>query len=54
MSAAALAVPAALPPTAVRRVVVTLVVAVFAIGVGWFVEWRSAAPPPPHPVGQFP
>ena len=51
MSAAA---PAEPPLTVVRRVVVAIIVAAFAIGVGWFVEWRSAAPPPPHPVGQFP
>ena len=48
------AAPAAAPPPLARRVVVALLVAAFAMGVCWFVEWRSAAPPPPHPVGQFP
>ena len=42
------------PPTLARKIVAGVIVAAFAIGVCWFVQWRSAPPPPPHPVGQFP
>jgi hypothetical protein len=45
---------AAASPPAARQIVAGLVVAAFAVGVCWFVQWRSAPPPPPHPVGQFP
>lgn len=41
-------------PTLARKVVAGLAVVAFAVAVLWFVEWRSAPPPPPHPVGQFP
>lgn len=37
-----------------RKVVAGCAVLAFAIGVVWFVEWRSAPPPPPYPVGKFP
>lgn len=45
---------AAVPPTRARKIVAGIIVAVFAVGVCWFVQWRSAPPPPPHPVGVFP
>jgi hypothetical protein len=41
-------------PTLMRKVIAGCAVLAFAIAVLWFVEWRSAPPPPPHPVGQFP
>jgi hypothetical protein len=34
------------------KVIAGLLVAAFAIAVGWVVERLSAPPPPPHPVGQ--
>jgi hypothetical protein len=37
-------------PTTARLIVCALVVALFAVSVGWFVEVRSAAPPPPQVV----
>jgi len=45
---------AAAPPTRARKIVAGIIVAAFAVGVCWFVQWRSAPPPPPHPVGVFP
>ena len=41
-------------PTLARKVVAVVLVIVFATAVGLFVTWRSAAPPPPRPVGVFP
>jgi hypothetical protein len=41
-------------PSLRRRLLAGGAVAVFALAVVWFVEWRSAPPPPPYPVGQFP
>jgi len=29
-----------------------LLVVAFAVAVGWFVEWRSAEPPPPSPAAK--
>jgi hypothetical protein len=34
-------------PTLAWKVVAALIVAAFAAGICWFVEWRSAPPPPP-------
>jgi hypothetical protein len=42
------------PPTLARKIVAGIIVAAFAVGICWLVQWRSAAPPPPHAVGQFP
>jgi hypothetical protein len=36
------------------KIIAGLFVAVFAIGIGCFVNWRSAPPPPPLPPGWMP
>jgi hypothetical protein len=34
-------------PTLARKIAAGAAVLVFAVSVWWFVEWRSAPPPPP-------
>lgn len=41
-------------PALRRKIVCAIVVALFAIGIGWLVTTRSAPPPPPNPVGLEP
>ena len=39
--------PAAPDPSPARMIVCALLVLLFAVGVWGYIEWRSAAPPPP-------
>ena len=39
--------PAAPDPSPARMVVCAVLVLLFAVGVWGYIEWRSAAPPPP-------
>ncbi len=40
--------------TLVRKVVCAILVAIFAIGICWYVTVRSSPPPPPNPIGLEP
>jgi hypothetical protein len=35
-------------PTRARVIAAAIFVALFAIAISWFVEWRAAPPPPPQ------
>ena len=39
--------PAAPDPSPVRMIVCAVLVLAFAVGIWGYIEWRSAAPPPP-------